>query len=161
MIEEKKTEEKEVVEKNKWWRPSKLKDFLKAFQEVLKLNESDVVYLTDDELRICCNNLLEDEHQISSTTFENWKAWKLKDSPEYQGFLVLYKNALINQKRELFKAVNKWEANWQSRAWIIERKFSEWNLKIISEVDQTIKWDLNINDYKNLSTEELLALKWK
>ena len=28
-----------------------------------------------------------------------------------------------------------------------------------TEIDQTIKWDLILNDYKNLSTEELIKLK--
>jgi len=128
--------------KDKGWRPTKIEDFVEAFEKVLENNELDVVILTDDELRIACNDLLEERAQISQSTFEKWKAWKAKDSVEYAKFLRLYKKALINQKRNLFEAVNKWDNNWQSRSWIIERKFSEWNLKQI--VDNTNK-NANIN----------------
>jgi hypothetical protein len=126
--------EKDQEEKNLWWRPSKIKDFVEAFAKVLSSNELDIIILTDDELRISCNDLLDEWQQISDTTFKNRKSWALKDSEEYQRFLALYKKALINQKRALFTSVNLWLNNWQSRAWIIERKFSEWNLKQIKEV---------------------------
>lgn len=134
---------------NQWWRPSKLKDFNEAFEKVLIENEEDVVCLTDEELRFVCNELLEENAKISNTTFKKWKAWDIQDSPEYQRFIALYKRALINQKRELFKLVRAWENWWQSKSWIIERKFSEWNLKSISE---------NTNNNTNLNkdvTEDL------
>jgi hypothetical protein len=34
----------------------------------------DIIVLTDEELRIECNELLEEDKQISDRTFENWKA---------------------------------------------------------------------------------------
>jgi len=135
--------------KDKGWRPTKIEDFVEAFEKVLENNELDVVILTDDELRIACNDLLEERAQISQSTFEKWKAWKAKDSVEYTKFLRLYKKALINQKRNLFEAVNKWDNNWQSRSWIIERKFSEWNLKQIT--DNTNKWEIKVKVEWNLT----------
>ena len=127
-------------------RPNKLKNFIEAFKQVLEKNEANVIYLTDDELRITCNDLMEEEHQISDATFENRKAWKLKDSLEYKEFLGLYKKALINQKSNLFKKLQWDEWQWQKFAWIIERKFSEWNLKQISESKAELNWNLNISN---------------
>jgi len=141
----------------KKWRPSKLKNFIVAFKKVLENNEWDVIYLTDNELIISCNNLLEKKYRIRKSTFENRKAGIIEDCEEYHIFLGLYKNALINQKRELFKAVNKWENNWQSRAWIIERKFSAWNLRNISEVKT--KQEINILDENKLRQLEDLKNK--
>jgi len=53
--------------------------------------------------------------------------------------LSLYKKAITIQKKSLFESLRNDPQSWQRYAWIIERKFSEWNLKTISEVDQTIK----------------------
>lgn len=127
---------------NVWWRPNKLKNFLMAFEKVLNDNPFDVVIMTDDELRLLCNELLEEQYQISEATFKNRKAWNLKDCVEYQNFLALYKKALWEQKRNLFLKFENNENAWQKYAWIIERKFSEWNLRQISEVDNKISWEL-------------------
>lgn len=131
------------------WRPSKVKWFVEALEIVLNDNELDVIILTDNELRIACNDLLEPWKQISKSTFENWKAWVPKNSKEYKEFLGLYKKALINQKRNLFKPINNWENNWQSRSWIIERKFSDWNLRQITENNNN-----NTNTNLNIEVEE-------
>lgn len=125
--------------KNKWWRPSKVKTFIEAFKQVLKKDEFDVVILTDDELREECNALLEEGDQIGHATFENWKAWKVTDNTQYQEFLGLYKKALSNQRRLLFVELKKDTKAWQRFAWIIERKFGDWNLRRIGEMSHTIK----------------------
>jgi len=44
---------------------------------------------------------------------------------------IPYKKALIIQKENLFKKFSNDDRAWQRWAWIIERKFSEWNLKIL------------------------------
>ena len=118
---------------NQWGRPSKLTWFIEAFEEVLNESEEDVIYFTDDELRELCNDRLEETAQISDTTFKNWKAWRLEDNAEYKRFVDLYKKALAKQKRELFKSLKDDPQAWQRMAWIIERKFSAWNLKNINE----------------------------
>ena len=144
--------------KNPWWRPSKIEKFVIAFENLLKDNESDVIILTDAELRVACNELLNEDDRISKRTFERWKNKEtIEENPELideelenkykeeqEKFWRLYKKALINQKRELYKAVAKWDNNWQSRSWIIERKFDEWNLRNIG---------VNKNDNTNLNIE--------
>lgn len=140
----------EVSIQGEWWgRKSKLPDFIIAFEEFLKTNEEDVIYLTDNELRICVNDLLEEKAQISDATFENWKAGNIKESQEYLKFLGLYKKALLNQKRELFKCLKSDPQAWQRIAWIIERKFSEWNLKNINENKTEHSGTLSISNVLN------------
>ena len=118
---------------NQWGRKSKLTWFVQAFEEVLKYSEADVIYFTDDELRELCNERLEEKAQISTATFENRKAGTQKNNVDYIRFLGLYKKALAKQKRELFKKLQDDPQAWQRMAWIIERKFSAWNLKNINE----------------------------
>jgi len=55
-------------------RPSKMKNFIEAFKDVLNNDEFDIVILTDDELLMECNERLEEEHQIAERTFQSWKA---------------------------------------------------------------------------------------
>lgn len=124
---------------NKGWRPSKALTFIEAFKQVLKKDEFDVVIMTDDELREECNALLEPWNQISDSTFEKWKAWKVKDNAVLSEFLRLYKKALSNQRRLLFVELKKDTKAWQRFAWIIERKFGDWNLRRIGEMSHTIK----------------------
>ena len=137
---------------NQWGRPTKIKNFIEAFEKVLEKSEEDVIYLTDEELLFTVNYELEEEHRIAESTLWKWKAWIL-DTEDIEKaelmsrFLLLYKKALTNQKRELMKEVRKWENNWQSRAWIIERKFDEWNLR--TKVDKNVKADIH-----NISPEE-------
>ncbi len=127
-----------------WGRTSKLSWFVEAFEELMKTNENDVIYLTDDELRESCNELLEEKAQISEATFKSWKAGTQENNIDYFRFLALYKKALQNQKRNLFTKLQDDPQAWQRFAWIIERKFSEWNLKQISE---------NINKNTNVNHE--------
>ena len=129
---------------NQWGRPSKIAWFVEAFEEVLEDSEADVIYFTDNELREICNERLEETAQISDTTFEKWKAGKLEDSLEYTRFVGLYKKALANQKRELFRKLQDDPQAWQRMAWIIERKFSAWNLKHINESKTELSGTLSI-----------------
>lgn len=131
----------------KVWRPSKMPNFIRAFAEVIKNDEFDIVILTDSELLMECNERLEEENQIAERTFESWKAWEV-ESEEYKQFLRLYKKALANQRRELFKKLQSEPQQWQKYAWIIERKFNDWNLKKISE--STVK----VQDYTFTSNLE-------
>ena len=124
-------------------RPSKMPNFIKAFEQVIKNDEFDVVILTDSELLMECNERLEEKHQISERTFERWKSWEEK-SDDYIEFCRLYKKALANQRRELFKKLQSEPQQWQKYAWIIERKFNEWNLKKISESEVKHSWNVTI-----------------
>jgi GTP-sensing pleiotropic transcriptional regulator CodY len=95
---------------------------------------------------------LSEETQICYTTFKNYKASKNEnDSLLYSKFLSLYKKALTIQKKSLFENLKNDDKSWQRYAWIIERKFSDWNLKHLSEVDQTTT---NIDITESLSEEQ-------
>lgn len=93
---------------------------------------------TDKELMVLVNELLEPDERISDRTFESWKAGDSPDDPERLGvFLRLYKRALIEQRGELFERLKEEPPGaWQKWAWILERKFGEWNLRSVT-VDET------------------------
>ena len=132
-------------ERNLWGRPSKLTaEFLEAAESVL-LDEMNAIILTDEELLILINERLPEESKISDSTFEKWKAWTQAGNAMYKGFLRLYKKALLLQKSNLFKKLWWEESNqWQRFAWIIERKFGDWNLRTITE---------NTNNNTNINHE--------
>lgn len=136
------------------WRPTKLTEkFIESAENVLN-DWINAIIFTDDELLFAINENLELKEQISERTFKTYK--KYAKSKEIQQelsnydieildrFLHLYKKALQNQKKYLFEAMRNEEKAWQKYAWIIERKFSDWNLKQISEVKQETehKWDI-------------------
>lgn len=146
-------------------RPSKLtNNFIKAAEEVL--NEwINAIIFTDDELLFAINEKLKPKEQISERTFKVYKKYaKNKDAQEelnnfdigvLNRFLHLYKKALQNQKKHLFEAMRNEEKAWQKYAWIIERKFSDWNLKQISEVKQETEHNLYIKEEAKQFLDEL------
>ena len=101
---------------------------------------------TDEDLVFLVNERLDEWEKIDITSFQNWKAWSLSDeySDVYQEFLGLYKKALMIERKSLMIKFQSDEWQWQKWAWIIERKFDEWNIRMKSEVDNNIKWELNI-----------------
>jgi len=162
----------DIVKKNKGGRPSKLPKFLIAMEKVMhgadsKELNTDFIALTDEELFEEINERLDKKDKIHPNSFLGWKAKARnaetqisKEQQEYMNkFLVLYKNALRNQKRALFHKLsssNKDDrAYWQRFAWIIERKFADWNLKHLSEVKQDTSITYNGMDFQSeLSIEE-------
>ena len=139
-----------MEEKDKW-RPSKFDNFLIAFEKVVE-NEINAIILTDEELFIKTNELLKWEDKICYTTFKNYKSEAIKGIEEerfYNGFLSVYKKALLNQKSSLFSKLQSDPQSWQRFAWIIERKFSEWNLRHIWEVKTTNEITITEEEKKN------------
>lgn len=116
-------------------RPSKIGVWIVAFEKIVEKG-FNAIYLTDTELRMLTNDLVAEKDQICEATFKNWKAGGLKD-PIYLNFLALYKKALTSQKLELFNKLESDPDKWQRYAWIIERKFTDWNLR--TKVEKTIK----------------------
>jgi hypothetical protein len=57
----------------------------------------------------------------------------------YEKFLALYKKAIIKQKESLFARMGTDNKARPRRAWIIERKFENWNLRHISENKHDVK----------------------
>jgi hypothetical protein len=126
-------------------RPSKLNDeVLKAFKDVLADNQA--LYLTDEELFHLINERLDEDNTFCYTTFKNWKRGNLElgklESDNYKQFLSLLKNALIKEKVRLLKKLEDGDnGNWTRFAWILERKFDDWNLR--KKIDS--KSELNVN----------------
>jgi len=113
-------------------RPSKINKFIEAAKEVLF--SDSVMLFTDEELVDEINERLEEKDRISQRTFKRWKASDFEEDGETgKEFCPLIKKALRKQKESLLKKYSNDDRAWQRWAWIIERKFSEWNLKIITE----------------------------
>ena len=110
-------------------RPSKLtQEFIAAAYQVINQEDNALIF-TDEELLFAINEKLSKEAQIGKRTFEKWKAGDVSDDVEGQEFLRLVLLALQKQKKALFTNLKTDEKSWQRFAWIIERKWSEWNLK--------------------------------
>lgn len=124
-------------------RPSKITEKLVYTLEAV-LKEKDIVILTDEELVIYLNEKLEENEQISLSSFAHWKNGKLPehkaDQEIIKKFLHLIKKALYVERHNLMTELKK-DAQWQKYAWILERKFAEWNLKKIVEADITTAGD--------------------
>jgi hypothetical protein len=136
--------------KKKTGRPSKIDKFIEVAKEVL-FKES-LMLLTDEELVFLINEQLEEKDRIAQVTFKKWKSGDYSELGETgKEFLSLIKKALVIQKESLFKKFQNDDRAWQRWAWIIERKFSEWNLKKISESTTEVKGDINTTiDYSKL-----------
>lgn len=129
--------------KNKGGRPSKIKPFIKVANEVLF--SENVILFTDEELVDEINERLEEKYRICQSTFQKWKAGKIESDDLGSQFLRLIKKALREQKKNLLEKYSTDDKAWTRWAWIIERKFSEWNLKHISENKNTNTNDITIS----------------
>jgi hypothetical protein len=136
-------------------RPSKIGKVLEVAEKILF--NKDLMLLTDEEFVFLINEELEDKDKISDRTFARWKVKDFDESDDIgRSFVILIKRALLTQKENLFKKFANDDRAWQRWAWIIERKFSEWNLKQISEnfnkVEAIVKEEI---DYSKLDGETL------
>lgn len=126
---------------NKGGRPTKLNSaFIIKAKEVLK--DESIILFTDIELVEEINDRLPKEARISIKTYESWKSKYISadlEEIEVLGieFIGVLKKAIRTQKKMLLNKMIDPNAGWQKFAWIIERKFSEWNIK--RRVEATIK----------------------
>ena len=125
------------MEKDKGGRPTKLtKDWLKAAEKIVN-DDINAIILTDEELVMEINDLVVEKARITDRTFQNWKA-KSKDPDVLdelgRRFFRLIKKALIKQRKNLFKKFRQEPNQWQRWAWILERKFDEWNIRHLADV---------------------------
>lgn len=112
--------------------------FIKAAEKVIN-QDMNAIILTDKELLILINDELEIRDRISLSTFNNWKAGKIKEDYNYRKFLYLYGKALTRQKQNLFKQLGDTsQQQWQRWAWIIERKFDDWNIRHKQDISGTL-----------------------
>ena len=123
-----------VMEQKGKGRPNKMNNWLPALEEVL--NTENILFLSNDDLRLLTNERLPEENQISERTFKNWKAGKFhEDDDSGKNFIRVIERALIKQKQWLGERMldpNN-SLGWNRFRWILERKFAEFNLKHISE----------------------------
>lgn len=131
-------------------RPTKLtENLLNKLEEV----SSNAIYLTDEDLVFLLNEQLEEKEQISLSSFQSYKQSRRQEtSPLIVEFVRLIKNALLKEKQELLKLVKVGDNGWQSKSWILERKFKEWNLKQFSETDLSNK-DGTLNNKMQIVVE--------
>lgn len=119
-------------ENNLIGRPNKMLNWLSELKQVLAVE--DILFLSDKDLQFLVNKNLDEKDRITERTFENWKANKFHPSDTIgKEFIESIQFALIKQKQFLSKKMIEDDKNWQRYAWIMERKFTEWNLKHISE----------------------------
>ena len=122
--------------KNKGGRPTKLtENFFKVAEKII---DRYVLPCTDHEIIFLINEELPEPERIHENTWKNWKKRAFnsdEDKEIYNRFLSLVKKSLFKEKESLMREMRAGEPGWQAKAWILERKFSEWNLRKISEVD--------------------------
>lgn len=113
---------------NEGGRPTKLTtDFIAAAKEVMS-GDLKVIIHGDLDLLFLINEKLEPANRISEATFKKWKNDSMEHSPLASEFVALYKSALLKQRDNLFEKF-QCSDQWQKYAWILERKFDEWNLR--------------------------------
>lgn len=139
---------KEIDNKNNVGRPFKMMAWCLALSQVLE--DENTLFLSDRDLVFLVNQKLPAENQVDKRTFENWKAGKFHVNEDVgREFIKLIEISLIKQKQELGdKLLNDTSAQWTRIAWILERKFAEYNLKHISE---------NINRNENKTIIQITA----
>lgn len=122
---------------------SKLTDkFLEVANQVLNEDLNSIVF-TNEELVDAINENLEESERISKRTFQRWSN---DEAQKNEQFVTLIKKARRIQKGNLLKELRDVPNNWQRFAWILERKFTEYNLKKVSEVNlKTEPITININ----------------
>lgn len=129
-----------------WRFPSLTETWIERAEQVL--NDSSSVFLTDEDLLDEINEWLDEKYQFSQRTFQRYKSWETTwqdyEKDLFDSFRHLYKKALRREKKNLFVKFQSDEWQWQKWAWIIERKFDEWNIRMKSEVDTNLKGELNI-----------------
>jgi hypothetical protein len=120
-------------------RPTKIDAFTQALEEVLNRPKGVgmAIMHTDADLIFLVNESLDDDDKISDITFRKWKAGDSMGDERRDVFLSLYKRALMNQRDMLFESMrDEPPGAWQKWAWILERKFGDWNLRNVT-VDET------------------------
>jgi len=128
-------------------RPTKMTEkFIKVTKKVLGMDKKDsinTIIFTDEELIDEINEQLEEGERISKSTFSNWKANSLHSKNlDEKGkiFLSLIKKSIRVQKKFLFQKFKN-ELVWQKWAWIIERKYDNWNIRHKTEHSGKIEID--------------------
>jgi len=116
---------------------SKAPKFIEAMERVLNYPHSVgyAIIFTDEDLVEMINEELDEADQISMRAFRMWKAGEAIDDERLEVFVACYKKAVRDQQENLFAALRSdVPGGWQRYAWILERKFPNWNLTAKQEV---------------------------
>jgi len=119
--------------KGKSGRPSKIVKLTEACEKIMNQHElagkglGSVIIYTDKELMELVNEQLDKEDRIGMTAFGDWKNNPREGDERFERFSSVYKKALHTQKMNLFERYGKEKYQWTKWAWVLERKFSEWN----------------------------------
>ena len=107
-------------------RPTKLtKEFIEALEKVVK--QPNFYIYTDAELVDMVNEEMGNEF-LSAKTFKAYKAGDRGINSEYYDqFVALIKKHLRMAKNNLVKSLSNDEKSWQRFAWLLERKFEDFN----------------------------------
>lgn len=125
---------KDNVARPKW------EKFTRAMEEVVNKEHSVgyAIIWTDEQLLDAVNELLEPEDRLSWTSLKRYKVGEIKDDELAKAFVVCYKKALRMQADNLFELLRSdVPGGWQRYAWILERKFDEWNMTRKEKVEVT------------------------
>ena len=138
-------------------RPTKLNDkLIEAMEEVLS-DDIKVVALTDKELIETINYKLDEKDQIAVRTFEEYKAGNREGNPVMKEFMWLYKKAYNKQKQNLIARIMEDDKAWQRFSWIMERKFTDWNMrKIVIEDKRLVVGKEGLSDEAMKEVSDLL-----
>lgn len=113
--------------KNPVGRPSKLtKELLDKLKQLTE--RPSFVVFTDEDI---CTYL-----DIDKQTKNNWLNSEYKDEAKEE-FFALIKRARVLQKQNLADQMLIGDNGWQSKSWMLERKFDDCNLKLKSEIHST------------------------
>lgn len=136
-------------------RPTKLTpEVLKTLQKVITDN---VLFCTDQDLIFLLNEALPEKNRFSYEAFSKWKRGeRQRNSALYPEFVRLIKKALLKEKRTLLMQLKTGQDNWQARAWILERKFDEWNLKARQSIEAVLQYDKLSDESLNKIVDDLL-----
>ena len=97
---------------------------------------------TDEDLVIMLNEKLFVEHRISYRTFQRYKRRAMKSAaipdadPLYLDLFFILKQAYVELRRQMLKAMQADSYRARRYTWIMERKFREWNLKWNAPVEE-------------------------
>jgi hypothetical protein len=137
-------------------RPSKMRTFTQALYTLFKVPDKRiavddggediglnfrVIAMTDEGLVSCVNDMVDEKDRITLRTFERYKRGEIgandPDGENVSLFLSAYKRAIDQQRFALARALaDDVPGGWQRYAWLLERKFDDFNLRSKS-VDET------------------------
>jgi len=117
--------------------PALMQHITELVDKLMKTELAGLV-LTDEDILDEINDSLPPEKQINLGTFQSWIVRNTA------GFASIIKKTRNRARRNLINQLRNETKSWQRFAWILERKFPEFNLKQISEVHHKIE-PININ----------------